>query len=426
MRPRTGSIFKRGSTYWLRYQVDGKRVAESLGTPKKRDAETEAEKRMAPIRAADRAGALKAIAGRLADAEERAAILADRANPPLSIGQVWGAYLECDKRPADGSRTLSDYMTHWEALRGWLKTEHEEANYLRDVTPDMAEAFVEHLKGKSLTGQTVNKYIVFLRALFHKLRKPARIVSNPFDEVEKEDTEPKTKEALTVAELKTLIEAADGEMKTLFIIGTFTGLRLGDAATLRWAECDIARGVIERVPNKGRRRKKRKPEPVKIGMERYLAEHLGALERKGAFVMPGMAELYHDNAPYLSKKIQAHFKKCGIETCEPGTGGVTGKRAVVVRGFHSLRHSFVTRHIEAGTAPIVIQKTVGHGSPVMVAHYAHITDATAKAAAKLPDIIGETKPKESKREPLPRWALEALAKARTLKDLKAALLEGGN
>lgn len=410
----------------MRYQVNGKRIAESLGTTKKREAETEAEKRMAPIRAADKAAALKSIAGRLAEAEERAAILADEANPPLRIGQVWAAYLECDKRPANGSRTLSDYMTHWDALREWLQAEHEGAEYLRDVTPDMATEFVEHLKGKGLTGQRVNKYIVFLRALFHKLRKPARIVTNPFAEVEKQENAPQSKKPLTVDELKALIETAKGEMKTLFILGTLTGLRLGDAATLRWNECDLARGVIERVPNKRRRRNGRTPEPVKIGLERDLAEHLGTLERAGPYVMPGMAEMYRKNPPYLSKKIQALFHQCGIETNAPGTGGDTGKRAVVVRGFHSLRHSFVTRHIEAGTAPLIIQKTVGHGSPIMVAHYAHITDDTAKAAANLPSIIGEAEPKEPKREPLPRWALEAVARARTLKQLKAALLEGGN
>lgn len=406
----------------MRYQVNGKRFAEALGTTKRREAEAEAEKRMAPIRAADKADALKAIAGRLADAEHRAAVLYDEANPPLAFPQAWPAYLERDKRPADGSATLKNYEGHLAAFRDWLEAEHPGTKYLRDVTPDMAEAFIKSLAARGLSGQRINKYLTFLRAFFRELTKPARLGANPFDGIGRRKQNGASKRPLTIEELRAVIDTAEGELQTLFIIGTFTGLRLADAATLRWDEIDMARGIIRRIP----RKTAYKGEAVIIGIPAYLAEHLKSIPRRGPLVIPEIAAEYERTAPTLSRKIQGHLEQCGIQTVKPGTGGDTGKRAVVVAGFHSLRHSYISLHAQAGTPQAVLQKLAGHGNPVMVEHYVHLTtEAAAAAAGNLPAIVGEAKPKKIKREPLPRWALEAVARAETLQELKTALLEGG-
>lgn len=419
MRPRTGTIFKRGNTYWLRYQVDGKRVAESLGTTKKREAETEAEKRMAPIRAADKAAALQAIAGRLNDAEATAAALYDEANPPLSFGQAWAAYLETERRPADGSATLKNYMGHLDAFTTWLDEKHPGTKYLRDVTPGMAAAFIKHLAARGLSGQRINKYLTFLRAFFRELAKPARLAANPFEGIHRRKQTGTSKRPLTIEELRAVIDTAEGELKTLLVLGTFTGLRLADACTLRWDEIDMARGIIRRIP----RKTAYKGEAVIIGIPAYLADHLGRLKRRGPFVVPDTAARYESDAQGLSRRIQGHFTQCGIETIKPGTGGDTGKRAVVIAGFHSLRHSFVSLHAQAGTPQAILQKLAGHGNPIMTEHYTHLTDETALAvAANLPALAAEPEPTEPTREPLPAWAVEAVKSARTLKALRAELL----
>jgi len=45
---------------------------------------------------------------------------------------------------------------------------------------------------------------------------------------------PNSRRELTIEELRRVCNAATGELRTLLAIGTYTGLRLGDAATLRW------------------------------------------------------------------------------------------------------------------------------------------------------------------------------------------------
>ena len=65
-----------------------------------------------------------------------------------------------------------------------------------------------------------------------------------------------------------------------------------------------------------------------------------------------------------------------------------GRRQTIVRkGFHSLRHSFVSLAAASGVPQVVIQDLVGHGSAAMTAHYSHSSLAQKTAAiASIPEI----------------------------------------
>ena len=63
---------------------------------------------------------------------------------------------------------------------------------------------------------------------------------------------------------------------TLFALGVYSGLRLGDCATLRWPEVDMVRGIICRIPNKTARRN---PKPVLVPIHPVTREMLAAESR---------------------------------------------------------------------------------------------------------------------------------------------------
>jgi integrase len=442
MKKRTGYLFKRGGVYWLRYTVDGKRFAHSLKTTNKREAEAAAEKEMAPMRAADTVETLKAVQTRLADATTTAERLADEASPPLAIRRAWDQYLESETRPRSGPQTLNQYEGHFDAFARWLTAQHPEAANLRDISPDMAAGFVRHLEAeRRLSGNRINKHVRFLRTFFRVMAKRARITANPFADIAPRRHLVQSKRPLTIEELRTAISAAKGELQTLFMLGTFTGLRLADAATLQWGEVDLARCIIRRIPRKTARTGK----AVIIGLPAYLAGHLAALKRRGPFVLPDTAAEYEANPPALSQRIQGHLGKCGIDTVKPGTGYQTtsgpdgkpivkhtGKRAVVLVGFHSLRHSFVSLHAQAGTPQAILQKLAGHSNPMMTEHYTHISEDSARTTAAafpllLAAAVDEAKAPELKREPLPAWAAAKIAimTGRNWKALRAELMNGG-
>ncbi len=413
MKKTSGYLFKRAETYYLQYTANGQRFRQCLNVTTKREAEAERERILAPFVAKDEAETVAAIAARLGTAKDTARALA----PSLHLGLAWKAYLDAEKRKTPGKGTLGDYESMFYALRDWLKDKHPAARTVRDVTPELARAFLRHLeRERELTGDRVNKHLFFLRAMFALLAEPAALAANPWDGIPKREHRPAHRRPLTIEEMKAIIENAEGGMKTLFMLGTFTGLRMGDCATLRWDETDLHRGIIRRIPRKTARH----GTAVTIGIPAILGEHLAGLERAGVYIVPELARLYLARKEYLSRRIQAHFVKCGLDTQGEGAG----KRAACLAGFHSLRHSYISLQAQAGTPQAVLQKLAGHKNPMMTEHYTHLSDATATATARaLPAIMGKAEPK---REPLPAWAV-AIAKklnARNLAKCKAELLKG--
>lgn len=426
----SGRLYRRGikGIYYLDWTFRGQRFTKCLGTPIKRDAEQEAARTLAPYQTQVEAETVAALVARVEQAENTAADLGEG----VLLDFAWEAYLEAETRPQSGPETLKHYAGHFKAFAEWMANNHEGVTSLREVNAEHASAFIRHLSARGLSGARINKHIVFLRSFFRVLAPLARMKTNPFAGIAKRHHQPESKRPFTIEQLRTIIETAKGEMKTLFMLGTFTGLRLGDAATLLWSEVDLPRRIITRVPSKT----KRKGEPVVVGIPEILAQNLEAVARKNTYVIPEIATLYKSDGEKLSRHIQAHLEQCGIHTTKPGTGFEvvrgkegketekhTGTRAVVLYGFHSLRHSYVSLHAAAGTPQAVMMKLAGHGSPIMNQHYTHLSAETARTtAAALPTILGE--PEKPKREPLPKWALEAVKRARTLKTLRAELLKG--
>ncbi len=56
---------------------------------------------------------------------------------------------------------------------------------------------------------------------------------------------------LTIEELRQVCSAATGELRTLFAIGLYSGLRLADAVTLQWGEVELIRRLILEAGNFG-------------------------------------------------------------------------------------------------------------------------------------------------------------------------------
>ena len=313
---------------------------------------------------------------------------------------------------------------------------------MKDVKEEDAKAFSRNLLSR-FTANTHNKYIVLFTHIFQVLERPAQIESNPFELVRKVPSrkmkaQMNSRRELTVEEMRTVISKATGELRTLFVLGMYTGLRLGDCATLRWSEIDLSRQLIIRKPLKTRNTTGIK---VKIGipkpLHRVLEEHEPCLSKRRGFVLADMAVDYQrQKGAALTKIIQEHFCECGIETQRHGTGKMidpetgkkisTGVRAITEVGFHSLRHTYVSLHAEAGTPQSVIRDLVGHGNVAMTEHYEHISDATViRCAEHLPSIL-ESAREEVIEANIPEWIrvkLETMT-SKNWKDVRVELLTG--
>jgi integrase len=431
MKRRTGYLFKRGSNFYVSWKVNGKLFMKALrddnGQPitAKREAEIARDKFMLPIATGDEAAVLESISGRLEGRKAELTKWQDEQHPPLSIGQTWSEFLASPNRPDSGKSTLRQYEFQWQAFADWMQEKHADAPTLREVTKEIAEKYASSLNHGRFSPSTYNKHLNLLTLVFRVVKHKAKLTGNPWEEIQRKRLVTNSRRELTIEELRKVCQTAKGELQTLLAVGLYTGLRLGDCATLQWGEVDLVRGIIRRVPNKTARRN---PKPVLVPIHSALRDMLAATppDHRHDYVLPETAALYNHRTDMVTDLIQRHFKTCGITLHKPGTG-TEGKRAVIEVGFHSLRHSFVSMCRESNAPLAVVESIVGHSNPSMTRHYSHVGElAAGRAVALLADVMSEatTEPIKRGQDEILRDVQAVLREmtAKNWRDKKAALL----
>ena len=376
-----GTLERHGRFFRARWVVGGVVFTRSTGTANRRKAERMLAEFVAPFLARERTSWLEHLSARIRGSEEEAAEAEGRS---LGIDSAWEAYLASAERPDTGPATLRDYRIKVGRLVRWLRERHPSVTELRQVTPQMAEEFAA-LLARGRSANTYNKYVIFFRHFWQVLAEKGRLEANPWARIRCRSGRSVSRRELSDEEVSGLYRNAGGEMRTLFAIGIYTGMRLGDCATLDWSAVDLERGVIELSPRKTSRRGTQVLIPVHPFLAGELLRSPNAGCRTGR-VLPETSALYEgeDGGCRLNAKIKAVFRKCGIETTEE-VGGYAHR--IATAGFHSLRHTFVSTCANKGVPMALVQAIVGHTNPAMTRHYCHQSlDALRAALLAMPDI----------------------------------------
>ncbi len=417
MKTRTGTLYKRGKVYYLRYVIDGIVVARRLVNAKDEpitkieEAETARAKIMAPLKLADRKTALETLQVRIGSVAAELAQV-DAQAPTTKVSDSWQAYVTAGNRQEIGARTLANYESVWNAFAAWLKQQYPAVQELRHVTFQIAEEYRTHLIARTVSGRTVNAHRDCLRLIFNVLTERARLSGNPWAKLAKRDEHKQGRRTLTVDELRAVCAKAKGEIRTMLSMGLYLGCRLGDAAMMDWGNVDLDRKLIIYVPHKTAR---------KVGEHLQIPIHPELLailletrpKRRHGPICPDMTKRYSTRGPdAVSDLIQRHFEKCGLVTNEDRTGAGVRRRVTV--GFHSLRHTAVSLLREAGVAQSISMAIAGHTDPVVHQLYTHAdSEAMLRAVTALPAMTGKGITLRPKLPPYAR-AARLLAKIRKM------------
>ena len=381
MKHRTGYLFKRGENYYVQWRMDGKLHMKALrdeaGQPikTKREAETARDAFMSPMAVEDEAGALRAIAEKSNTMEAKLEKERLAAAPPLEFTAAWGIFMASEKRKDEvkaGAEVLENYERQLQHFGKWIAETHPEVKALNQVTLPMAKDYRRHLAASGRSPNTVNKYLSGLFLIWKIVRTEAQIGDNPWadEAVGRVEEDTTGREAFTADEVKAICERATGDMQALFALAAMTGLRLKDCCLLKWSECDMGNGEINRVPAKTKRFKNGK---VHIPMPRTLHRILSGLPQdQSEYVLPAIAERYLNRKRELVTAIQNHIEACGIQT--RGEALADGRRAPTIRGFHSFRHFFISSTLQGGASMLSVRKMAGHSSQWMQDKYGHVLD----------------------------------------------------
>ena len=369
-RKGSGSLLKRNGRWVIRWRDGGKVKQEA--TEFVVGAEGAKEGAEALLAERSQIGRLKSrrdqVAVLLAEREELAekirrleAAARGESSAPLLLGGLVDAWRKSPRRRDVSAELEEDYVREIARFVEWAGKGVEMAA----VDDAMAERYAVEL-GRQVSGNTYNKHLVTLTAAWRAVGRAAGVRGNPWADLPRKRKGTHSRRSLTKEEVAKVLALAEGELRSLVLVGLWAGLRLGDACRLKW-DAFKADGAVEvKTAKTGA--------VVRLPAARLVAE-LG--KRGEGYVMPGMAAAYGRDSSAVSKMVTALFERAGIATRERRAGWHQSRPTA---SFHSLRHTFVTRCVEAGVPVAVVRELVGHTRETMTEHYTHISAEAMEAA----------------------------------------------
>jgi integrase len=319
----------------------------------------------------------------------------------VQVRKILGDVLErCGNGETLRQHTIADYFETWLKSKrvgeGSAKTYRFAVQSLLESLGDRANRPLEALSVEDIktwiardgTSQaTVTLYGGIIRSALKEARLEGLIIRNPAEVVKlpKKGKGGVKRGVFTPTEIKILIDAAEDEWKTMILFGYYTGARLSDCATMRWADLDMANGML--VHQQGKT-----GHEVSIPLHPELRARLEAVatgDQAQEYVLPGLASEViagrNGGRNGLSDTFIQIALKAGLDL-RPVTGA--GGRQQYKRTFHALRHSFTSALANAGVSPELRQKLTGHTSADVHRGYTHFELQTLREAVeKLPKLL---------------------------------------
>ena len=286
----------------------------------------------------------------------------------LPLADVWNSYVMSPDRNELAPSTLNAKRIVWMHFARWMEHYHLAVDDLAGVTHEAITEYLALLRA-DLCGSTYNGRVCVLREIFHTLADKAGLEDDPWEGVRLRPDDCHSRRELTMDELKRLLAAAKKagkEWHKLFLIGIYTGLRLGDCCRLDWLSVNIGQGIIQLIPRKTRRHAHGRP--ITIPIHKTLGAALLETESLSGFVLPTIAAMYQRGRYLVSQELSRIFRAAKIVTSVQIEGR---KNKTPEATFHSLRHTFVSFSANAGVPLHIVQSIVGHESTAMTRHYYH-------------------------------------------------------
>jgi integrase len=356
--------------YAIRFQAQGKRREEGLGWASDGWTEKKAVLELARLKEAARKGEgpvslaeKRALAKAKRKAESDAAVKAKR--DALTFGDAFiKHYLPHTSQTKSNRSVVSEkgvFKNHLAPIIGSLP--------LPAIAPIHVERVRKNMRSQGLAPRTIHRAVQVVRQVYnHCARMGLFQGDSPTANISKAPkSDDKRQRFLSQQEAQDLlIELADRstDLHDQALLSLYCGMRAGEVFGLTWADVDMGRGLLMlRNTKNGTTRHAPMPEPVKT---MFAGREMAG---KQEYVFPSRTG---ERRTQVSKSFNLAVEKLKLNE------GVTDPRLKVV--FHTLRHTYASWLVMAGTPLYTVGKLLGHSSSAMTERYSHLAPDHMKAA----------------------------------------------
>jgi integrase len=287
---------------------------------------------------------------------------------------TWLASKRARKAKATGDR-------YGGAVAEFLKTLGNRADKpLTSLTAADVQHFLDHRTAKGLAPKTVNVDVKIIRGALNAARRQGLIPTNPAEAVELPEAVGMERGTFTPAEVKMLVDIAQGEWKTLILLAYYTGARLSDCCRMQWEGVDLTGETLTYMQAKTGAKVTAPLHPDLLAQLNKLA----GTDKPEIFILPQLANQRVNGRHGLSETFKRIMRQAGVDS---QTVKGAGNQMFSRRTFHALRHSFTSALANADVAPELRMKLTGHSSEAVHRGYTHHEIETLRQAVlKLPSL----------------------------------------
>lgn len=238
-----------------------------------------------------------------------------------------------------------------------------------------------------LSPSTANTDLKILRIAFAQAVSDGLRIDHPGKAVKilkiRKEADAPERRPFTSDEIKRVLAVAKGEWRGIILTGAYTGLRLGDIASLQWKAVDLPQRRISLWTGKTGRWV---IIPIAPDLLTWLQEHHKRAATGAACVYPKASLIKVDSngeSRRLSAQFHALLVKAGLtaKRSKKNTGrGHSVQRTVSELSFHCFRHTATSWLKKAGGIESVVRDIIGHESELISRGYTHVDEESKRRA----------------------------------------------
>ena len=277
----------------------------------------------------------------------------------VTVSQYWAEHYFPDREKSKSEKIVKNEER---LFRIWIQPAIGHIP-LKGVTKADIVTLKESIISAGRSNRTCEYVLAVARQIFnHVIRERGWVSENPTRYVDKPAVNNQRTRFLDAAEgevLLTKLQEHSQQLHDISLLSLRCGLRAGEIFKLVWGDVDLKEGRIHiRNPKNGQNRHAFMTPEIRAMFERQ--------ERTGG---DASEPVFKSRYGEPLKEISHTFSRA-----VDSLGWNDGKDSLERLTFHSLRHSFASQLVKAGTHLFVVRDLLGHKTMQMTQRYSHVKD----------------------------------------------------